>query len=82
MTAGHFAIHEHEGRRAVKVGCFDTRRSTTNVWGWPIERLYAVVDLRTREVLSVRDDGVVPIAPGEHNRAYLEAKRDRSGHQL
>jgi primary-amine oxidase len=71
MTAGHYAIPEHDGRRVVKVGCFDTRRATTNVWGWPIERLYAIVDLRTREVLSVRDDGVVPIAPGDHN--YTEA---------
>jgi primary-amine oxidase len=49
------------------VGCFDTRRSTTNLFGWPIERLYALVDLRKREVLGVTDRGVVPISPSEQN---------------
>ena len=67
FMAGYYAVPDHEGRRTAKVGCFDTRRTTTNLWGWPIERLYAMVDLRTREVLSVTDDGVVPIAPGDHN---------------
>src|SRR5262245_5330070 len=67
FMAGYYAIPEHEGRRTAKIGCFDTRRTTTNMWGWPVERLYAMVDLRTKEVLSVTDDGVVPIAPGDHN---------------
>jgi primary-amine oxidase len=67
FMAGYYAIPEHEGRRTAKIGCFDTRRTTTNMWGWPIERLYAMVDLRSKEVLSVTDDGVVPIAPGDHN---------------
>ena len=67
FMAGYYAIPEHEGRRTAKIGCFDTRRTTTNMWGWPIERLYAMVDLRTKEVLSVTDDGVVPIAPDDHN---------------
>ena len=62
MTAGYFAIPEHAGKRIIKVGCYDLRRTTTNMWGWPIERLYAVVDLRERKVLSVADAGVVPIA--------------------
>ena len=48
-------------------GCYDLRRTTTNMWGWPIERLYAVVDLRERKVLSVADAGVVPIADREQN---------------
>ena len=42
FAAGYYAVPEHDGRRLVKVGCFDTRRSTTNVFGWPIERLYAL----------------------------------------
>ena len=65
-----------KGKRLVKVGCFDTRRSTTNVFGWPIERLYALVDLRRREVLSVTDDGVVPIADGDLN--YTRGGRRRA----
>ena len=71
FSAGYYGIAEHEGKRIVKVGCFDTRRSTTNVFGWPIERLYAVVDLRAARVLSVVDNGVVPIADGDFN--YTEA---------
>ena len=67
MTAGYFAIPEHAGKRIIKVGCYDLRRTTTNMWGWPIERLYAVVDLRERKVLSVADAGVVPIADREQN---------------
>ena len=71
FTAGYYGAPEHEGKRLVKVGCFDTRRSTTNAFGWPIERLYALVDLRRREVLSVTDQGVVPIADVDLN--YDEA---------
>ena len=71
FAAGYYANPAHEGKRIVKVGCFDTRRSTTNLFGWPIERLYALLDLRKREVLSVTDYGVVPIAPGDSN--YTEA---------
>ena len=67
FSAGFYANPAHEGKRLVKVGCFDTRRSTTNVFGWPIERLYALVDLRRNEVLSVTDSGVVPLAGGDLN---------------
>lgn len=71
FSAGYYGNPAHDGKRLVKVGCFDTRRSTTNLFGWPIERLYALVDLRKREVLSVTDYGVVPIAEGDYN--YTEA---------
>ncbi len=71
FTAGYYGNPAHQGKRLVKVGCFDTQRSTTNLFAWPIERLYALVDLRRREVLSVTDYGVVPIAEGDFN--YTEA---------
>jgi primary-amine oxidase len=67
MTAGYFAIPEHAGKRIIKVGCYDLRRTTTNMWGWPIERLFAIVDLRERKVLSVADGGAVPIADRDMN---------------
>ena len=67
FSAGYYGNPAHEGKRLVKVGCFDTRKSTTNLFGWPIERLYALVDLRARAVLSVTDQGVVPIAEGDLN---------------
>src|SRR5262249_46478253 len=58
FSAGYYGSPAQDGKRLVKVGCFDTRRSTTNVFGWPIERLYALVDLRRMDVLSVTDGGV------------------------
>jgi primary-amine oxidase len=71
FAAGYYGNPAREGNRLVKVGCFDTRRSTTNLWAWPIEGLYALMDLRRRVVLSVTDSGVVPIADGDYN--YTEA---------
>ena len=71
FSAGYYGRPESDGRRLVKVGCFDTRRTTTNMFGWPIERLYALFDLRKREVLSVTDYGVVPVAEGDFN--YTES---------
>jgi primary-amine oxidase len=67
FSAGYYGHAAHEGKRLVKVGCFDTRKSTTNLFGWPIERLYALLDLKAGEVLSVSDYGVVPISDAELN---------------
>jgi primary-amine oxidase len=67
FSAGFYGDMTHIGKRLVKIGCFDTRRSTTNLFAWPIERLYALVDLRKRQVLSVRDEGVVPISENDLN---------------
>jgi primary-amine oxidase len=76
FSAGYYGP-EQEGKRLVKIGCFDTRRSTTNVFGWPIERLYALVDLRRMAVLSVTDSGVVPIADGDFNYDAAAIKTTR-----
>jgi len=78
LSAGYFGSPSQEGQRLVKVGCFDTHRSTTNVFGWPIERLYALVDLRRMIVLSVTDDGVVPIAEGDLNYDAASVKTVRA----
>lgn len=67
FTAGYFGIPEHEGKRILMATCYDTRRATNNVWGWPIERLYAVVDMRTRQVLEVVDYGNVPVSSSNQN---------------
>jgi primary-amine oxidase len=47
--------------------CYDTRRATNNIWGWPIERLYAVVDMRAKQVLQVVDYGTVPVSSSNQN---------------
>jgi primary-amine oxidase len=50
-----------EPRRLVKVPCYDAR-TTTNVYGKPIEGVMALVDLDADAVLEVRDTGVVPVS--------------------
>ena len=67
FTAGNYGIREHEGKRILKVNCFDTSRSTNNMFGWPIERLYALVELREKRVLRVIDEGIVPMAEQDMN---------------
>ncbi len=67
FSAGNYGIKAHEGKRLLKVGCFDTSRSTNNLFGWPIERLYALVELREKKVLQVVDYGVVPVAAQDMN---------------
>jgi primary-amine oxidase len=78
FSAGYYGSPDQAGKRLVKIGCFDTRRSTTNVFGWPIERLYALVDLRQMAVLSVTDSGVVPVTDREMNydAAAIRTPRD------
>jgi primary-amine oxidase len=67
FTTGYYGIKAHEGKRLLKVGCFDTSRSSNSLYGWPIERLYALVELREKRVFQVIDYGVVPVAPGDMN---------------
>lgn len=67
FSAGNYGIKAHEGKRLLKVGCFDISRSTNNFFGWPIERLYALVELREKKVLQVVDYGIVPVASQDMN---------------
>jgi primary-amine oxidase len=67
FAAGYFGIKAHAGKRLLKVGCFDVSRSTNNIFGWPIENLYALVDLRTMQVVQVIDTGNVPVTTQDMN---------------
>ncbi len=67
FAAGYFGIKAHEGMRLLKIGCFDVSQATNNIFGWPIERLYALVDLREMRVIQVVDLGVVPVSPANMN---------------
>jgi len=44
-TMGYFDIAADRGMRLLKVGCFDLRPSENNMFGWPIEGLYASGDI-------------------------------------
>jgi primary-amine oxidase len=68
FTMGYYNIPADRGKRLLKVGCFDLRPSTNNIFAWPVEGLYAIVDLNGGgQVVRVYDSGVVPIPSGDHN---------------
>jgi primary-amine oxidase len=79
FTMGFFDIPEDRGMRLLKVGCFDLRPSTNNVFAWPIEGLFAIVDLRQNRTVRVHDTGPVPFAAENHNftEAAIGTLRDR-----
>jgi len=60
-TVGNFAEPMEQERRLVKVDCFDLSRNPDSVFAAPIEGLYALFDLESREVLKVVDLGVMPV---------------------
>jgi primary-amine oxidase len=62
FSAGYFGDPLDEGRRLLKVVCYDTAGGRTDVWSRPIEGLHAVVDLDARQVIRVVDTGAVPIS--------------------
>ena len=66
MSAGYFADPAEEGRRVVKVVCFDREGSRINWWSRPIEGLYAVVDLDEKRVLRLVDTGEAPVSREAH----------------
>jgi primary-amine oxidase len=76
MPAGYSNEPSEEGRRLVRVACFDTA-GTPNVWGRPIEGLLAVVDLDERQVIRVVDTGPVPVSRETHGFAGAPAKSQR-----
>ena len=59
-TVGYYGIAEEEGRRLVKVTCYDSN-GTQNFWGRPLEGLIAVVDHDKHEVVKLIDTGVLPV---------------------
>jgi primary-amine oxidase len=76
LPAGYTGDAAEEGRRLVRVSCFDTA-GTQNVWGRPIEGLHAVVDLDERRVIRVVDTGPVPVSRETHAFQGSPPKRKR-----
>jgi primary-amine oxidase len=62
LPPGYFATDEQRGKRIAHVTCSDPR-GVRNTWPRGISGLTAVVDLSTKQVLRVVDEGSVPIAP-------------------
>ena len=65
LPAGASSDPAEEGRRLVRVSCFDTA-GTKTVWSRPIEGLLAVVDLDEHKVIRIVDTGPVPVSRDAH----------------
>ena len=76
-SQGYFGTPEEEGRRLFKVYCIDLRRAGNNFYGYPVEGLYAVVDLRDKRVMKVHDSGVIPVASENLNFSESDIPRLR-----
>jgi primary-amine oxidase len=79
LAAGYYGAKEEESRRLVRTLCFDAS-VTKNFWGRPIENLVALVDLNTKEVVKVFDEGVVPVpqTPVEYDdKAVTELRKPK-----
>jgi primary-amine oxidase len=76
LAAGYFGDPAEEGRRLLRVACFDTA-GTSNVWARPIEGLLAIVDLDAEKVVRLIDSGPVPVSrdPGQLDEASQTAPR-------
>ena len=60
LTAGNFFTEEYEGTRLMRVPCYQAPDGS-NFYAKPIEGLFAVYDLGTREVVRVVDQGAIPL---------------------
>jgi len=69
MSAGFFARPEDDGRRLLKMPCYDRAAARINVYARPIEGVIATVDLDAGAVLDVTDLGVSPVAATAHDLA-------------
>jgi primary-amine oxidase len=77
LTAGNFLQQSEKGKRLMKVPCYKNPTGS-NFYAKPIEGLFAEVDLKSRKVTQVVDEGIVPIA--ENDWGYTEKENQaRSG---
>ncbi len=66
LSAGYFAVPEEEGRRLLKMPCYDITNARVNIYARPIEGVIAVFDLDAGEMIELIDEGVVPVGATLH----------------
>lgn len=64
LSTGFFDTEEEQGRRLLRVPCYDLTGTKTTIHGRPIEGLFAIIDLAKREVVRIVDLGVVATPAG------------------
>lgn len=75
LTLGNFDIPDHQGRRLLNSPCMAL--SDVSLFHRPIEGLWAVVDLNSREVVEIVDEAVIPVsdAPAALDEASIVSNR-------
>ncbi len=68
MTVGNYNNPLYAGRRVIKTPCYALQGEGSR-FTRPIEGLWAVVDVNSREVIELVDDGIIPLA--ENSAATL-----------
>lgn len=78
LSAGYFSDPIEEGRRLLKMPCYDVSGANINIYARPIEGLIAVVDLNEMSVLDVIDEGLLPVGTSTHdfNEASVSTPRE------
>ena len=78
LSAGYFGAGQQDGRRLMRLPCYDVSGAKSHVYARPIEGVIATVDLDNNAVVDVTDSGVVPVPEGNHNfdEASIEGLRD------
>jgi primary-amine oxidase len=74
---GYFATPEEQGRRLLRVMCFD-QRGVWEGWGRPVEGITVMWDANEKKVLRVIDTGAVPVpqAPANFDVASVGTLRE------
>jgi primary-amine oxidase len=77
---GYYGTDEQKGRRVGHLQCTDVRNAR-NLWTRRIEGLTVVVDIETKKVIRVVDEGAVPLptASADYDRASLGEPREVPG---
>lgn len=75
-TLGNYGNPAYQGRRLLKSACF-VIGAGGSPFNRPIEGLWAVVDLNTREVIEIHDEAVIPVstAPAAVDAASVASRR-------
>ena len=75
LSAGYFGPGPLDGRRLIRMPCYDVAGATSHVYARPIEGVIATVDLDRGQVVDVTDTGVVPVPEAKHG--FDEASIDK-----
>lgn len=67
ISAGYFPGNDYDGRRIMKVPCYEVSTSNNHRYGRPIEGVFAVVDINAKAVIDLVDTGIVPVPAAVRN---------------